>query len=59
MRKTSNNKQNSLLEWEKAADVKKQINKILSVLNLPYINPKQIYCYRTQGSKSRAYARIW
>jgi len=47
------------LDWEKADDVKKLINKILSVLDLPYISQKQIYCYRTQGSKSRAYARIW
>lgn len=47
------------LTWEKASDVKKLSNKILSVLDMPYINSKQIYCYRTQGSKSRAYARIW
>jgi predicted metallopeptidase len=47
------------LGWEKAPDVKRVIDKVLSVLDLPYINPKQIYCYRTQGSKSRAYARIW
>ncbi|MCL4353507.1 metallopeptidase [Patescibacteria group bacterium] len=47
------------LEWEEAKDVKIKINKILSVLDLPYINPKRIYCYRTEGSKSRAYARIW
>jgi predicted metallopeptidase len=47
------------LTWEKAGDVKKLSNKILSVLDMPYINSKQIYCYRTQGSKSRAYARIW
>lgn len=47
------------LDWEKAEDVRKLIKHILSVLDMPYINPRQIYCYRTQGSKSRAYARIW
>ena len=47
------------MEWEDAKDVKKEIDRILNVLDLPYIKAKNIYCYRTQGSKSRAYARIW
>jgi predicted metallopeptidase len=47
------------MEWEEANDVKILLKKILSVLDLPYINPSRIYCYRTNGSKSRAYARIW
>ena len=47
------------LEWQKAPDVKKEINKILKVLNLPHITLNRIFCYRTNGSKSRAYARIW
>lgn len=50
---------NSKLEWEKAEDVRLLIKEVLSVIDLPYINIKQIYCYRTEGSKSRAYARIW
>lgn len=47
------------LEWEEAPDVKKELVKILKVLDLPHIKPENIHCYRTQGSKSRAYARIW
>lgn len=47
------------LEWEEAKDVEIEIRKILKVLDLPYINPDRIFCYRTQGSKSRSYARIW
>ena len=47
------------MEWEEANDVKKEIIKILKVLELPYIKSTRIYCYRTQGSKSRSYARIW
>lgn len=47
------------LEWEKAPDVKKEIGKILKVLDLPHVTSNRIFCYRTQGSKSRAYARIW
>jgi len=47
------------LEWEEAEDVKKEIKKILKVLDLSHIKPENIHCYRTNGSKSRAYARIW
>ena len=47
------------MEWEEAKDVKKKIVKILKVLDMPYIEEKRIFCYRTNGSKSRSYARIW
>jgi predicted metallopeptidase len=51
--------QDSKLGWEKANDVKRDINKILKVLDFPYVKANRIFCYRTQGSKSRSYARIW
>lgn len=51
--------QDSKLGWEKANDVKKNIGKILQVLEMPYVKQSRIFCYRTQGSKSRSYARIW
>ncbi|MEK7551551.1 MAG: putative metallopeptidase [Patescibacteria group bacterium] len=47
------------LEWEDAEDVKVKIKQILKVLDLPHIKEQNIHCYRTEGSKSRAYARIW
>src|SRR5579862_1761956 len=47
------------LEWENAPDVKRIIKDVLDVLDMPYINISRIFCYRTEGSKSRAYARIW
>jgi len=47
------------MEWEEAKDIKKDIKEILRVLDLPYVKPSRIFCYRTQGSKSRSYARIW
>lgn len=53
------NNKSQKLEWQQAPEVKKEITKILKVLDLPYVDPKRIFCYRTQGSKSRAYARIW
>ena len=47
------------MEWEEADDVKKDIKKILRVISLPHIDPSRIFCFRTQGSRSRAYARVW
>src|ERR1035437_5052735 len=51
--------QDSKLGWEKASDVKRDIGKILKILDFPYVKPSRIFCYRTKGSKSRSYARIW
>ena len=51
--------QESKLGWEKAPDVQRDVNEILNILDLPYIKGSKIFCYRTQGSKSRSYARIW
>lgn len=47
------------MEWEEAKEVKKDLLEILSVIDMPYVDPKRIFCYRTYGSKSRSYARIW
>lgn len=53
------NLKNQKLEWEEAPDVKKELINILNLLELSHIKLTNIHCYRTQGSKSRAYARIW
>jgi predicted metallopeptidase len=47
------------LEWEEATEVKEEIKHIVAVLDFSYIDHSRIFCYRTNGSKSRAYARIW
>ncbi len=52
-------RQKSKLGWEKAGEVKKDIKEILDVLDLSHIDMSRIFCYRTSGSKSRSYARIW
>jgi predicted metallopeptidase len=49
----------SKLEWEEAKDVKEEITNIVETLGLTHIVNSRIYCYRTQGSKARAYARTW
>lgn len=47
------------MDWQEANDIKRQIRKILQVLDLPHINTSRIFCYRSVGSSSRSYARIW
>lgn len=47
------------MEWEKAEDVQKDLEIVLAVLDLPHIKSDRLFCYRTRGSKVRAYARTW
>lgn len=47
------------MEWETAPDVKKHIEDILETISLPHVDARRIFCFRTNGSKSRSYARIW
>ena len=50
---------NAKLEWNDAKEIKKDIEGILKILDFPHIDPLRIFCFRTFGSKSRSYARIW
>lgn len=50
---------NIKFEWEKAEDVQKHLEELFETLDFSYIDQKRIFPFRTQGSKSRAYARIW
>ncbi len=47
------------MEWNDAEDVHKELEQVLKIIDLPYIDINRIYCYRTQGSKVKAYARTW
>lgn len=47
------------LAWEEAPEIKQQIVRVLQFVDLPYIDSSKISCYRTHGSSSRSYARIW
>lgn len=50
---------NQKLEWEEARDVRKDALEILDVLDFPHVTPSRVFFYRSTGSKSRSYARIW
>ena len=47
------------MDWEDAKDVQKDLKHVLRAIDLPHIDIKRIHCYRTTGSKVRAYARTW
>lgn len=47
------------MEWQDATDIKNDLADIVKHLDLPHVNLDRIYCYRTKGSKTRAYARTW
>ncbi|HEX8932245.1 MAG TPA: putative metallopeptidase, partial [Patescibacteria group bacterium] len=44
---------------EEAVDVKKDLKHVLKTLSMPHIDINRVHCYRTTGSKVRAYARTW
>ncbi len=47
------------MNWEFAPDVKRQVSLLIKKLSFNHLNSKRIFCFRSFGSKSRAYARIW
>lgn len=47
------------MEWLPAADIKRDIAKLVRDLEFSHIKLKRIVCYRSRGSSSRARARIW
>ena len=57
--KRTRSKKNTKLEWDDATDVKNEIIDIVNVLEMDHIQLDRVFCYRTEGSKARAYARTW
>lgn len=47
------------MEWQEADDVRADLLHICEILGITHIDMKRIFCYRTDGSKARAYARTW
>src|SRR3989344_3493773 len=47
------------MTWTSAPDITKRIHFLVEELGLAYISPNQIYSFRSNGSSSRATARIW
>lgn len=52
-------KKSHTLNWEEAPEIKEKIEHIVQTIDLSYIDSQKISCYRTYGSSSKSYARIW
>lgn len=47
------------LEWYTDYDLTERVRQMIADIGFVHIPKHRIFCFRTQGSKSRAYARIW
>ena len=47
------------LEWHTDYDLTERVRTLISDVEFSHIPKHRIFCFRTEGSKSRAYARIW
>jgi predicted metallopeptidase len=47
------------MNWLPAPEIQTRISHLISHLNFSYIDPARIYCFKSQGTTSRATARIW
>jgi predicted metallopeptidase len=47
------------LAWQKATDIQNEMEEIIKTLKMEHVKADRIFCYKTTGSKARAYARIW
>ncbi len=47
------------MQYKKAPDVKKSINRLIDKLEFKYIKKTNVHCIRSFDVKTRAYARIW
>lgn len=47
------------LSWQEAPDIRERIFKIIDSSGFSHIKESRVFCYRSYGAKTRAYARIW
>ena len=59
LRTTRRRKKSVKLEWEKATDIEDQIEHLVETLPFEHVDTRRIFSYRSHGSSSRSYARIW
>jgi len=47
------------IQWERAFDIQKILEKVVVKIGFTHINSREIYCFRSHHATSRARARIW
>ncbi len=45
--------------WGEAPDIKRKINSLVSGGRLEHIRGTRVFCFRSTGTKTRAFARVW
>lgn len=49
----------NLMKYEKAPEIKMQVEALIEALEFTHIKPEFIHCIRSFDANTRAYARIW
>lgn len=47
------------IEWLDAPDVKERLDYLLKTIEIDWIRPERVICFRSTDAATRAYARIW
>ena len=47
------------MKWQRDFNVQTELRRLVKHLSFDHVKSNQIHAFRTHGSKSRAYARIW
>lgn len=47
------------ISWESAPDVKSRLRRLISSLEISWVNSSRIFCLRSRYANTRAIARIW
>lgn len=47
------------ISWGGAPDIKKRVKNLVGTLKADWITVSRIFCFRSEGANTRAYARIW
>lgn len=47
------------IEWSDAPDIKRDIERLIEMVDLPWLDPDKIFCVRSENANTRAIARIW
>lgn len=47
------------VEWVEDETVNQRIRELVNRADLLHINSRRVFCFRSRGAKTRAYARIW
>ena len=47
------------LEWLVDVQIQEEMKDIIRSIEFSHVKEDRVFCYRTTGSKARAYARIW